>query len=618
MHQTEIIIVNYQQLYEEQLGKNSALEAVVTSLQTQLEAFRKKDPPMSNLRYEFMTNLQYKVKSLTLIVKSFETGKKYLDLHEAFKKQLAEKDRQIRKLKAELADSNARNVTMRKKWLQVFDDIEKEHDKELKGKDREIKTMEERAINAERQRDAAKDKLLDKTRELYSALTELDDEKGKNLKLKAQINRDHENSSKPSSMDPNHKKIVNNREKSGKKPGGQLGHKHHPRKWHTPSTSIFIPVPKEYADNPEYVETGRIITKQVVNIQVKLIVTEYSTPEFRNIHTGVRVSAEFPGDLVDDVTYGGSVKALAFLLNSHCNVSIGKVSEILSELTDGELNLSTGMICGLSRQFSLKTEKEQKKAFADMLLEPVMNADFTAVRVNGKNMNVLVCASPDNVMYFAREHKGHKGVEGTPVEDYQNTIVQDHDFTLLNYGSNHQECNDHTLRYLKSSMENEPNLKWNLLMRDLLQEMIHFRKSLAPQDKRNPDEIDPKSVEDLELRYDKILELAKEEYDYEPPKEYYKDGFNMYKRLHKYKTYHLLFLHDRRVPYSNSLAERLLRIIKRKQHQVMCFRSFSGLEELCNCLGTIATLRAQGNNVYKGVVKLFGNILPKKTTKVSD
>jgi hypothetical protein len=550
-------------------------------------------------------NLQYKVKSLTGQVNAFESGKKYTDMKASFNAQLAEKDREIQKLKDELAKANARNVTMRENWMQVFDDIEKAHDKALKEKDREIKAMQQRALNAERQRDEAKDNLLAKTKELYNALTELEDEKGKNSKLKAQINRDHENSSKPSSANPNKKKIANNRVKSGKSPGGQKGHKHHPRKWHTPTKTIYITPPPEYASSPDFKATGKIITKQVVDIKLELGVIEYSTPEFRNVHTGVRVSAEFPGNLELDVTYGGNVKALSFLLNNHCNVSIGKVSEIISELTGGKLNLSTGMICGLSRQFSQKTEEDQKEAFADMLLEPVMNVDFTSVRVNGKNKNVLVCATPTNVIYFAKEHKGHEGVKGTPIEDYQHTMVHDHDPTFFNYGGNHQECNDHPSRYLKDSMDNEPNLTWSKLMRELIQEMIHFRKHLDPEDKRNPDEIDPDKVEKLESRYDEILDKAKEEYEYEPPSKYYMDGYNLYLRLRKYKKNHLLFLHDRRVPYSNSLAERLLRIVKRKQHQVMAFRSFEGVEYFCNCLGIIASLRAHGKNLFEGVCAIF-------------
>jgi hypothetical protein len=558
-----------------------------------------------NPNFEFITSLQYQVRSLSERLRAFESGDRYAAMREAFRRQLAEKDREIRRLKAELEQARRQTSSMRENWSQVFDDIEKERDKALRKKDRAVKAMEQRALKAERQRDSAKDRLLEKTRELYSALTELEDEKGKNSKLKAQISRNHENSSKPSSASPNKKKITNNREKSGRPPGGQTGHRHHPRKRHTPAVCVSIPAPPEYADSPDYRPTGKTIVKQVVNIQLNLVITEYSTPEFRNVHTGTRVSAGFPGGLVDEVTYGGSVKSLAFLLNNHCNVSIGKASEIISELTGGELNLSAGMICGLSREFSQKTAEDQKKAFADMLLEPVMNVDFTSVRVNGKNMNALVCATPASAIYFAREHKGHEGVKGSPIEDYQNTMVHDHDPTFRSYGGSHQECNDHGLRYLTGSMENEPGLKWSGLMRELIREMIHFRKHLDPLDKRNPDEIDPDRVRELESRYDHLLDMAKREYEYEPPGRYNREGYNLYLRLHKYKNDHLLFLHDRLVPYSNSLAERLLRILKRKQHQVMAFRSFGGLEELCRCLGTIASLRSQGKNLFEGVGSIF-------------
>jgi hypothetical protein len=465
--------------------------------------------------------------------------------------------------------------------------------------------MEERLLEAEQKLDETKIKFNEKTKETYRVLTELEDEKGKNLKLKAQINRDHENSSKPSSLIPNRKKITNNREPSGKKPGGQLGHDLHPRTKHTPTHLIEIPAPEIYTGSPDYKPTGKIIKKQLVDIRVELIVNEYSTPEYRNVHTGDRVHAEFPGGLVLDVTYGGNIKAFAFLLNNYCNVSIDKVSDFLSELTNSTLRVSKGMINGLAREFSLKTKTEQEKIFTDMLLSPVMNIDFTTANVNGKKVAVAVCATSDNVLYFAREHKGREGINGTPAEDYQNTLVHDHDITYYNYGDKHQECNDHVLRYLLDSIKNEANLKWNKKMRKLIQEMIHFRKSLDPNDDRNPDMIDPDRVKELEDKYGEILLLAKNEYEFMPPNKYYKDGFNLYLRLKKYKDAHTLFLHDRRVPYSNSVCERLLRIYKRKQHQVMSFRSFAGLDELCNVLGIIATIRARGENLFESVSAIF-------------
>lgn len=45
---------------------------------------------------------------------------------------------------------------------------------------------------------------------------------------------------------------------------------------------------------------------------------------------------------------------------------------------------------------------------------------------------VFVCSVPDGeVLYFAREEKGHEGVKGTVTEDYQGIIVHDHDRNLL-------------------------------------------------------------------------------------------------------------------------------------------------------------------------------------------
>jgi hypothetical protein len=558
-----------------------------------------------NANFEYTSNLEYRVKSLSARLHAFESGEKYTSMKAAFKTQLSEKDRMIRGLRAELASVRLEVTTARHNWAQVFDDLEKEHSKELRKKDLKLKAMEERALAAERQRDDGKDKNRDLLRELYQVKTELYEEQGKNLKLIAQINRDYENSSIPSSLKPNHKKIVNNREKTGKKPGGQPGHEGHGRRKLTPTNRIDIPAPEKYTADPDFRPTRRTIIKQMINISVNAVVREYATPEFRNVHTGQRVHADFPEGAVNDVNYGGSVKAFAYLLNNRCNVSIEKVSEFLRELTNGELRISTGMINGLSKEFSRKTEADQKKAFADMLLSPVMNVDFTSARVGGKNANVFVCASPLSVMYFAREHKGHEGVKGTPAADCQNILIHDHDLTFYNYGRAHQECLEHVLRCLKDSTDNEPGLRWNGFMRESIREMIHFRNRLKPDETRNPDEVNPEKVKRFEARFDEILKLAEEEYEYEPPGKYFSDGLNLSKKLRKYRDNHLLFLHDIRVPPTNNLSERLLRTFKRKQAQVMTFRSSESLDMLCRCMGTVASLREHNQNLFESVAAIY-------------
>ncbi|MEI6057996.1 MAG: transposase [bacterium] len=552
-------------------------------------------------RFEFITGLQYKVKHLQHEVDAFTTGEKYVKMNSNFQAMLAEKKREVKKLRNELGDARSEMVTVRNKWMQVFEDLQSEHAKAINNMERINKALEERALKAERRVDELKDEILALKRERYAIQTEFEEESAKNQKLLSQIKRTHENSSIPSSMKPNRKPITNNREKSGKAPGGQSGHKGHRRKKQKPTEVIDIPPPKEYADNPDYEPTGKIIKRQRVSVKVVPYTEEYVTLEFRNIKTGKLVHADFPAGVVNDVNYDGSVKAFAFLLNNHCNVSMDKTREFLSEVTDGALQISKGMVCGLSREFSEKSKAEQAEAFSKLVVAPVLHVDFTTAKVNGKNFNVAVCATQQIAAYFAREHKGHEGIKNTPAELNPNTLVHDHDKTFYSYGRLHQECLVHILRYLLDSIQNEKNLTWSNLMRELLREMIHYRNSLDPEV-----DLNPVKVSGFEERFGQILDIADKEYEYEPPSKYYKDGFNLKKRLREFREAHLLFLHDKNIPTDNNLAERLLRIFKRKLRQVMTFRSLSALDYLCQSLTMLAQLSSRNVNVYKSVAEIFG------------
>lgn len=152
-------------------------------------------------------------------------------------------------------------------------------------------------------------------------------------------------------------------------------------------------------------------------------------------------------------------------------------------------------------------------------------------------------------------------------ENYNGILVHDHESTFYNYGSEHQECLAHILRYLKDGMEMEQEKTWHKSMRELLREMIHYRNE-------NESDMDPETVTDFENRYIKVLETAREEYEYVPPSKYCKDGYKLYLRMRKHSKEHLLFLHNVNVPSTNNIAERFLRGYKRKQWQVMSFRCF--------------------------------------------
>ena len=552
--------------------------------------------------FETITVLQYRLKAAQEELAAFKSGEKYIHMEEQRLTQVRALERRIAKLEASVAKEHSHAITIRNQWFEIFEQLQKECDRMVAEAEKKAAMMEKRAIRAERQRDAALEKVTSQRRALYKVKTELDDEKQKVQKLTAQINRNYENSSIPSSKAIARKKISNSREKTGRKPGGQPGHRGHCRKKLTPTREIYLPAPEEVLHDPDFKKTSKTITKQKIDISVEVHVTEYHADVYYNSKTGERIHAPFPQGVIDDVNYGGNLRAFLFLLNNDCCTSIDKSRRFLSDLTDGKINISKGMINNLCRSFAEKTESRRKEIFHDMLLSPVMHTDCTNARVNGESSYVFVCAVPDgDVLYFARDKKGHAGIKGTVVEDYQGTLIHDHDVTFYKYGTGHQECLAHVLRYLKDSMDNEKDRTWNRQMHSLIQEMIHYRNGLSESE-----EPDPQTVCEFEERYKTILSIAEDEYDYEPPGKYYRDGYNLYKRMKKYKKDHLLFLHNKNVPATNNEAERLLRKYKRKQAQAVSFRSPSSIDHLCKCMSMLILMRRkEQTNLFREIAEIF-------------
>lgn len=416
--------------------------------------------------------------------------------------------------------------------------------------------------------------------------------------LKIQMNRDYENSSIPSSQKPFHKKIKNSREKTDRKPGAQAGHPGYRRPHMEPTQPVvFLEATPEMQADPDLYPTSEFIIKQKVDIHVTVSVTEYRAQVYRSRSTGRRSHAPFPEGVVNEFNYGENAKALAFLLNNYCNVSIDKTSELISGLTSGEIHLSKGMINNLPAQFSASTEEDRQRIYHRLLLAPSMNIDFTPGRVNGTGIQVVFCGNGEESLYLYRDSKGHKGVAGTPAEEYQHILIHDHDSTFYSYGADHQECLAHILRYLQNAIENEPDLTYHRSMQDLLKQVIHEAK----QERHFTES----RIREIEAAYDEIVKTGEKEYEEHPPSKYYPDGYNLFERLQKYKHNHLLFLRHPEIEYTNNLAERSLRLYKRKQRQAVTFRSKKAVMQLCDCLSILETHRHRGSDIFHTAKEVF-------------
>lgn len=140
-----------------------------------------------------------------------------------FQKALRKKDQRIREQALELSRSHSETVSVRNQWFAVFEDMEKEHARELQALRKEKEQLEQKLLKTERQRDDALNKVTEQRRRIYELETELEEEKGKNLRLRAQINRDYENSSISSSKAPNHKRYQTAVKRAVRNPTGSQG-----------------------------------------------------------------------------------------------------------------------------------------------------------------------------------------------------------------------------------------------------------------------------------------------------------------------------------------------------------------------------------------------------------
>ena len=558
---------------------------------------------MTNKAFFSMTAQQYEFQRLARKVASLESGAEIVKLKNEKTNLLNYYEKNIKKLKKELELSHAETAKVCRIWFEVFEDLEAEKQKITEQMEKKIRELEKKNLEMARQRDEALDKLRESKKAEYEAKTALQEAQDKIEALNIRISKDYTNSSKPSSQNPNHKKICNGRVKSEKNPGAQKNHEHHPRKKPENITQIVeIPPTEEILNNPDLKATEKYIEKYLVSCRLVVETTKFRTQIFRNRKNGSRVHAKFPENVKDDVNYDGTVKACAYLLKDKCNVSIGNVKDFLREISNGELDLSTGMISNLTKEFSSKTDQERDEIFLKLYSSPVLHADFTFGRVAGKQGTVLICADEDGtVLYQSKDKKGDEGVKGSPLEFYKGITVTDHEAALIKHGEKHQECLSHISRYLVGSIENEKNLTWNKVMKEWISEALAYWNNI----KKGAEQEDNQKDTNFLNRYDEMVELAKKEYDYEPPNDYYREGYNLYKRMYEDREDYVLFIKDKSVPPTNNIAERYARVYKRKNIQAMCFRSKNGVKYFCDGLSVIQTIKNRGENLFIAVTNRF-------------
>ena len=99
--------------------------------------------------------------------------------------------------------------------------------------------------------------------------------------------------------------------------------------------------------------------------------------------------------------------------------------------------------------------------------------------------------------------------------------------------------------------------------------IIEYRENMKPDE-----ELDPVIVADLGKRFYQALEQGKIDYEENPPSKYYRDGYNLWKRMYEKPEEYIRTLYDKRVPPTNNDALCEYFIIRTKDPGSLAIKGF--------------------------------------------
>lgn len=441
-------------------------------------------------------------------------------------------------------------------------------------------TEEVKFLKVEHKKDI--EKLETENRQLKNEIISL---KQENSKLKEIINKDSSNSSKPPSSD-GFKKIQNSREKSGKRPGGQVGHKGTvPKFFENPTRTIDVKAPKcKCGGHIQY--SGKYAAKQLMDINILVDITEYR--EYEGVCECCRRKAENRAPLSDCITYGGNLKSLSAMLTTEGCVSINRTQQMISELTDGVINLSEGTIAKWNKDLAIRVAPAIENIKEKLLVSPVLNKDETSIRIGKATKWFHVLGNKTHTFFCAHPKRGNAADKEMDVlSSYGGVLMHDHLTGLYDFTCTHAECNAHILRYLKAAIESKGR-KWAQDMIELLLEAKNGG-----------------NVDEIFRRYDEILKQGRREFLKDENPDYNGEDMKLLRRMKQYKQEHLRFVTIENVPFDNNQAERDLRMIKAKTKISGCFRGEHGGAVFAALKSYTSTLRKNGRNIFGGIKAAF-------------
>ena len=427
--------------------------------------------------------------------------------------------------------------------------------------------------------------------------------------LEEQLNMNSTNSSKPPSTDNKLTKTKKpSTSQSKKKRGAQAGHKGKSLKIVATPDKIekLLPVECNCCKNSLINSSSlKFEKRQLFDLpDVKMHVIEYQahTVECSRCHTLNK--ADFPDEINATTQYGDNLKSFVSYLNAYQMLPYERIAETIQDLTSHKM--STGTIYNFLNTHYDNLEKFEDELKCSLLKEAVLHSDETGVNIKAKLHWIHVASSSVMTYYMLHQKRGRAAMDDMEIiPNYDGILVHDHWSPYNHYtNSTHSYCNAHILRELNGITEKE-NYQWSQDMHSLLVSMNNAVHKAKESDQKH---LSGAQIEKFTKQYEKITKSAL--HYYTPPdktekkargKPKQEKGKNLLDRLSKYQDDHLRFLSDFRVPFTNNLAERDLRMIKVKEKISGSFASFKGGEMFCRTRSYISTLKKSNVAVLQGL-----------------
>lgn len=440
--------------------------------------------------------------------------------------------------------------------------------------------------------------------------------------LEERLVKDSHNSHLPPSSDRFVRQPKSLRQKSGKKTGGQKGHRGQSLSLSATPDEVIVQTIEQCShcgqDLHEVAPNGRE-RRQVIDLpEPRLHVLEYQAEQKVCPHCQRSLTAAFPAEVRAPIQYGSRLGAMAVYLVEQQLLPWERACEVLHDLLG--VQMSQGTLARLITRCAEQLEPLEALTKEALKTAEVLHQDESGCYVAGKRQWVHVSSTKTLTHYAVHRARGSHALQAIGIlKDFAGVSVHDGWRSYRQqYDGGHALCNVHHLREL-TFLEEERQQAWAGDVKDLLLTMkAQVEDAKASGQTALPLALYRRLVEQYRrLLLQGYLENSPDPLtsSSSPPKRGRRkqsSALNLLDRLWEQEEAVLAFLYDFAVPFDNSQAERDIRMLKVQQKVSGGFRSASGAHQFARIRGYLSTLRKQGLPVLSALhATLLGHpVLP--------